>query len=142
MPYTSLTALQRRFGAAMLVQLTDRADVPSGVVDTAVVDQELANTDAVINASLGVRYRLPLTDVPVAVADLALSIAIYKLHRFETDKKVKDDYDGALRDLEKYAAGTKKLDVAGIEPVGAETGGVVTADRPRDFTPDNLRGFI
>ena len=141
-PYTTLTALQRRFGAAMLVQLTDRADVPTGVVDPDVVDQELANTDAVIDAALSVRYQLPLVATPVAVADLALSIAIYKLHRFEPDPKVKADYEQALRDLRDLANGTKKLDVAGVEPPMADGPGVVFADRPRDFSPDNLRGFI
>ncbi|WP_425230205.1 gp436 family protein [Sphingomonas sp.] len=142
MTYTTLAALQNRFGAATLVQLTDRAPVPTGVVDVAVVNQELGNADAVINASLAVRYQLPLATVPVAVADLALAIAIYKLHPFDPAQKIKDDYAQALRDLKELSQGTKKLDVAGAEPATADTGGVVTSDRARDLTPDNLHGFI
>lgn len=142
MPYTSLDRLARRFGATMLVQLTDRGDVSTGVVDVATVDDALADTDAVINASLGIRYRLPLTDVPALVADLALSIAIYKLHIARADDKIERDYDQALKDLRELAAGTKALDVAGIEPEASGAGGVITSDRERVFTNDSLRGFI
>lgn len=142
MPYTSLDRLVRRFGATMLVQLTDRSEIATGVVDVATVDEALGNTDAVIDASLAVRYQLPLATVPALVADIALSIAIYKLHVTLPDKKIEDEYNQALKDLGALASGTKKLDVAGIEPVTADIGGVVTSDRPRDFTPENLRGFI
>lgn len=142
MPYTSLDHLARRFGSALLVQLTDRGEVGTGNVEADVVDQALGDTDAVIDAALGVRYRLPLAAVPALVADLALSIAIYKLHVFEPGQKVKDDYAQALKDLRDLADGRKKLDVAGIEPETSGIGGVITSDRERMFTNDSLRGFI
>jgi phage gp36-like protein len=142
MAYTSLQALQRRFGAAMLVQLTDRGELPTGVVDADVVAQALGDTDAVIDAALAVRYRLPLAETPAVVEDLALAIAGYKLHVHEPTEKVRRDYEQALKDLRELAIGTKKLDVAGVEPDTSGAGGVVTADRGRDLTPENLRGFI
>jgi phage gp36-like protein len=142
MPYTSLDRLTRRFGTTMLVQLTDRGEVATGIVDVATVDDALADTDAVINASLGVRYRLPLADVPAMVADIALSIAIYKLHITRPEEKIERDYDQALKDLRDLGSGAKKLDVAGVEPETSGASGVITSDRPRDFTPDNMRGFI
>ncbi|HEX8485701.1 DUF1320 domain-containing protein [Sphingomonas sp.] len=142
MTYTSLDRLARRFGSTMLVQLTDRGAVATGVVDVATIDQALADTDAVVDASLGVRYRLPLAAVPPLVADIALSIAIYKLHVVRPDEKIERDYDQALKDLRELAAGTKKLDVAGIEPTTSDLGGVVTSDRERMFTNESLRGFI
>ncbi|WP_242095495.1 DUF1320 domain-containing protein [Sphingomonas sp. CROZ-RG-20F-R02-07] len=142
MPYTSVTALVDRLGEDVLIQLTDRASPPTGAIVSSVVDQALANADAVIDASLAMRYRLPLIAVPVVVADLALSIAAYKLHRFAPDPKVKDDYDQALKDLGDIAAGRKKLELAGIEAPTSGAGGVVTTDRARDFTPENLHGFI
>jgi phage gp36-like protein len=142
MPYTSLDRLARRFGSTMLVQLTDRGDVATGVVDVSIVDDALADTDAVINASLGKRYLLPLAAVPAVVADLALSIAIYKLHVAMPDEKIERDYDQALKDLRDLGTGAKTLDVAGIEPESSGEGGVVTTDRERMFTNESMRGFI
>lgn len=142
MPYTSLASLARRVGNRMLVQLTDRGEVATGVVDQDVVADALVDTDAVIDASLGVRYHLPLVTVPPVVADLALAIAIYKLHVVSPEEKVQKDYDQALKDLREFATGTKRLDVAGIEPDTSGAGGVITSDRERMFTNESLRGFI
>lgn len=142
MPYTSIERLERRFGPTMLVQLTDRAAESTGMIDTAIVYDALTDTDAAINASLAKRYRLPLATVPPAIADLALAIAIYKLHVAMPDEKIERDYDQALKDLTAYATGAKMLDVAGIEPETSDTGGVVTTDRERMFTNESLRGFI
>jgi phage gp36-like protein len=140
--YATLAGLTDRFGLDLIVQLTDRAAAPTGMVDAGVVARALADADAVIDASLAVRYRLPLDSVPAIVVDIALSIAIYKLHRFAPDPKIKDDYDQAQRDLREIAAGTKRLDVAGIAPVGSGAGGVVTTDRARPLTPETLTGFV
>lgn len=142
MPYTTLDALVRRFGEATIVSLTDRAVPATGAIDAAVVDQAIADAGAVIDASLVVRYRLPLDSVPAFVADIALAISGYKLHPFAPEQKVKDDYDQALRDLRDLASGAKKLDVAGVEPAGSGSGGVLTSDRVPPLSVDSLRGFI
>lgn len=142
MTYATLADLDDRYGLEQLVQLTDRANPPAGVVDTSVVDKALTAADATIDAALAVRYRLPLDSVPDVIVDAALAIAIYKLHRFDPAPKIKDEYEQARKDLDAIAAGRRKLDVAGIEPRTSGSGGVVTTDRPRDMTPDNLRGFI
>ncbi len=142
MPYTSLDALIARFGEEMLTQLTDHLTVPTGVINPVTVDQALSSTDAVIDAALAVRYRLPLDATPPVVADLALAIAIYRLHRSTPDEKIEKDYFQALKDLAAIGKGALRLDVAGIEPVGSGSGGVIATDRPRDFSPENLRGFI
>ena len=142
MPYASLQMLVKRFGERTLVQLTDRAEVATGEMDVTVVDQELANTDAVINGYLGNRYRLPLDPVPDQVTDLALSIAIYKLHVFAPDQKIKDDYQDALRMLRDIATGTVKLDAAGVEPASSGASGVEFIDRERPLSPESMTGFI
>lgn len=142
MTYTTLDALIERYGRDLLLQVTDRAEVPSGVVDPDVVARAIAGAAATIDAGLAVRYRLPLAAVPAVVEDLAQAIAIYKLHRFEPNAKIKDEYDAAVRDLRDIASGAKKLDLAGIEPAGTGAGGVVAIDRERPMTPENLRGFI
>ncbi|MFN3676162.1 MAG: gp436 family protein [Sphingomonas pseudosanguinis] len=140
MTYTTLDALRTRFGEVQLIQLTDRAG--AGVVDVATVNQELANTDATINAALAVRYQLPLATVPAVVSGIALAIAIYKLHVYACDPKIKDDYDQALKDLDAIATGKRKLDVAGIEPTTNGAGGVMATDRERPITPETMHGYI
>jgi phage gp36-like protein len=140
--YATLDGLISRYGEDVLLSIADRSTPPAGVVDQATVTRALENADASINASLSVRYRLPLVDVPAIVVDTAEAIAIYKLHRYAPDPKIKDEYDQALRDLRDIATGTKKLDLAGVEPAGSGGGGVTAIDRERPFTPENLRGFI
>lgn len=142
MTYATLAMLVKRFGERELITLTDRAETPTGQIDTALVDQELANTDAVINGRVGVRYRLPLDPVPEEVADLALAIAIYKLHPFTPNDKIVKDYELALRTLREIAAGDVKLDAAGIAPASSGAEGVQFIDRERPLTPESLRGFI
>jgi phage gp36-like protein len=142
MTYATLAGLLDRYGEGLLLQVTDRASTPTGVVDTAAVDRALVDADAVIDASLAVRYRLPLASTPPIVADLALSIAIYKLHRFEPDAKIKADFEQAMRDLDRIADGRKKLDLAGTEPAGSGAGAVRAIDRERPLSPESLTGFI
>ena len=142
MSYATLDQLTDRFGAQMLVQLTDRGDVASGVIDTGVVARALADADAVIDGYLAARYALPLVSVPALLADIAQIIAIWKLHRFEPDPKITKDYDGALRSLRDLAGGVIRLDMAGIEPAGKSGSGARFTDRDRPFTAQNLKGFI
>ena len=143
MSYTTLDQLVGRFGEQLLKDLTDRATPPVGVIDAAVVAQELANTDAVIDGYLAGRYVLPIAGaVPPLLADLALAIAIYKLHPYEPDPKIRRDYEDAVQSLGRIATGMVRLPVAGVEPAGNDVGGVVTIDRERPLTPEKLGGFI
>lgn len=142
MTYATLQQLTDRFGERMLLQLTDRSKPPTGVIDVDVVNRALADTDAMIDGYVAGRYAMPLSDVPPFLVDLAQVIAIYKLHPFAPDPKIKDDYANAIKALERIAAGQIRLPVAGIEPASSGAAGVETIDRERPFTPENLRGFI
>lgn len=142
MNYVTQQQLVDRFGEQLLLQLTDRAVPPAGKIDAAVVADAIRDAGAVIDGYLAGRYQLPLGDVPDLVRDLALSIAIYKLHTYSPDPKIQGDYDGALRTLRDIANGVMRLSVAGIEPTGSQASGVQYVDRARDLTPDNLHGFI
>lgn len=142
MTYATLEQLTERFGERMLRQLTDRGEIATGAIDAGVVDRALADTDAVIDGYVAGRYALPLSEVPPLLVDLALVIAIYKLHPAAPEPKIKDDYEFALKSLAQIANGTVRLPAQGIEPASSGAAGVVTMDRERDFTPDNLRGFI
>lgn len=142
MAYATLEELTDRFTERLLLQLTDRSFPPAGVVDQDVVDRALADTDAVIDGYLAGKYRLPLSQVPPLVVDLAQVIAIYKLHPFDPDPKITKDYEHALKTLLQIAQGTVKLPAAGVEPAATSGSGVLTNDRARPFTEENLKGFV
>ena len=142
MPYASLALLTARYGEAMLVDLTDRETPATGAIVTEVVDRALADTDAMIDGFLAGRYQLPLSAQQPLLVDIALRVAIYKLHREVVADKIKSDYDGALGELKMISIGTIRLSAAGIEPAASGSSGVRTNDRERDMTPDNLKGFV
>ncbi len=142
MTYAVQSDLVERYGTPMLVDLTDRADPPAGAIDGAVVTQALADTDAAIDGYLLGRYVLPLPATPPLLRDLAITIAVYKLHRDTVSDKIAGDYAGALKTLTQISQGVIRLNVAGVEPQASQATGVRTSDRCRDMTPDNLKGFI
>jgi len=141
-PYASLALLTERYGNRMLLDLTDRATPPAGVIDSDVVVRALADADAVIDGYLGARYALPLDSVPPLVTSIALEIAIYKLHRFTPEDKIAAEYKAAIDTLRDIAKGTVRLPAAGIEPAASGSEGVMVTDRARPFTEDNLRGLV
>lgn len=142
MTYATLQLLTESYGEQLLVELTDRAGVRTGQIDADVVDRKLADTDALIDGYLAGRYVLPLATTPPLLVDIALQIAIYKLHTYTANDKITADYKDAKASLDKIASGTIRLNVAGVEPTSSGAAGVVTTDRERDFTPENMRGFI
>jgi len=142
MSYAAQSDLIERYGEDMLVDLTDRVTPPAGAIDASVVDAALANTDALIDGYLKGRYHLPLATTPALVKDIAIAVAIYKLHRNQVSDKIATDYKDALRALAQIATGTVRLDVAGVEPEASGSTGVRTTDRARDLTPENLKGLI
>lgn len=141
MTYATIDHLLDRYGSRLLVQLTDRGELATGEIDTDIVDRALADTDAAINGRL-VKYRLPLTDVPELLVDLAQVIAIYKLHRFQPDPKIEADYKDAMATLRDISTGIVSLSIAGAEVPGSDGNGVRITDRERPLTADNLKGYI
>ncbi|MET4247557.1 DUF1320 domain-containing protein [Bradyrhizobium sp. LA6.7] len=142
MTYATQADLVERFGEPMLIDLTDRADPPAGAIDATVIVNALTDADSTIDGYLLGRYVLPLAQTPSLLNDLAKAIAIYKLHRDVVSDKVRSDYQDALKTLQLIANGTMRLNVAGVEPPSSGASGVKVTDRPRDFTPENLKGFI
>lgn len=143
MTYATLQDLTDRYGERMLIALTDRGAVATGVIDTSVVNRALADTDAVIHGYLAVRYVLPLSVSSPVIEDIAMTIAIWKLHRATPDEKVKADYDQALRTLREISAGTIRIPgAAGAEPADSGASAAQVTDRERPMTAANLKGFI
>jgi len=142
MSYATLSHLTDRYGERMLIAITDRAQPAANTINEQVVDRALADTDAMIDGYLAVRYRLPLSSVPAMVIDLAQMIAIWKLHPYAPDPKIEEDYKGALRTLRDISTGTVRLSIEGAEPDGHAGSGARMTDRERPLTADNLKGFI
>ena len=142
MTYATQDDLVALYGDYMVRELTDRADPPAGAIDPAVVAHALDDADAVIDGYLKGRYALPLAETPRLVRDLAQAIAIYKLHRDTVSDKIRREYEDAIATLKQIGTGVVRLDVAGVEPASSGSSGVQFSDRPRDMTPDNMKGFI
>ena len=142
MAYADLTGLTARIGEATLIELTDRADPPLGVVDTTVIDAALADTDALIDGYLAVRYALPLSASQALVVTLAESITIYKLYTISAPERVVDDYRDAIKALEKIAEGKVQLNAAGIKPASSGGSGVQSCDRTPEMTRENMGSYI
>lgn len=142
MSYATLALLTNRFGERMLVDLTDRGEVATGLIDVDVVDRALADTDAVIDGYLQGRYQLPVSETPDLLVDFALAIAIYKLHIYEPDPKIDADYKEAMRALRDVSSGTVRLSIAGVAAAGTGSSGVRITDRERPLTAANMKGFI
>jgi phage gp36-like protein len=142
MSYATLAMLTDRYGLRMLADLTDRGEVATGAVDTDVVDRALADADAVIDGYLAGRYTLPLATVPPLVADIAASIAIWRLHPSAADPKIEADYREALRMLRDIADGRVRIPAGGVEPVATGGSGARMTDRARPMTERTLKGFI
>lgn len=142
MAYAILQDLIDDFGAAELVALSDRADPPTGQIDTSVIDKALAGADAQINGYLAGRYALPLSETPDLVRDIAVALAIYDLHRYETPELVREKQKTARAQLKDIADGKLVLDLAGKELPGSGATGVQVTDRDRPLDPEKLSGFI
>lgn len=142
MSYCTLAQLIERYGEPMLVALTERAETPAHEIDADAVARAIADTGALIDGYLKGRYRLPLSETPPLLTDLALTVTVYRLHRLAASDKVRRDYEDAMKTLREIAAGTVRLDLDGAEPEGSGATGVRTNDRKRDMTPDNLKGFV
>ena len=112
MTYALQADMELAFGAAELIQLTDRADPPVGAIDAAVLARALSAADALANNYLAVRYSVPLAVVPAVLMEACCDIARYELTRGpalrateEIDKRYKQRV-AWLRDL---ARGTATL---------------------------------
>ncbi|MCB1463257.1 MAG: DUF1320 domain-containing protein [Nitratireductor sp.] len=142
MPYCTVAQLTDRYGAQLLLQLSDRGDAVATEIDTDLFDRAIADGDAMIDGYLARRYALPLETTPALITDLSQVIAIYKAHGQTVSDKIREDYQTALKQLRDIGDGKITLDVAGAEPAAAGTNEVRTNEPERPFTPSKMTGFI
>lgn len=140
MTYATQQDLIDRFGERELVELTDRADPPAGVIDAAVVAAALADADEIVNSYVGKRYDLPLASVPAVLTRVAGDIARHLLHKDAPSEAVQKARDEALRFLRDVSKGEAVLDSGGDEPAPAEAS-VQVESQDKLFGRDDLTGF-
>ncbi|MEX2450914.1 MAG: DUF1320 domain-containing protein [Rhodospirillales bacterium] len=140
MTYASQQNLIDRFGERELIQLTDRAEPPTGAINSAVVGQALADADDLINSYVRKRYELPFATTPPALVRTAGDIARFYLHDERMVETVKENYEKALAFLKDIAAGRAELDVAGKEPAPVTDKAEVTGPA-RVFSRDKMKGY-
>jgi phage gp36-like protein len=78
MPYSTLTDIQERIPAEILLQLTDDAD--TGSIDGTKVAAAIVRADAEIDAWCGGRYAVPFAAPPAIIAELSADLATYYLY--------------------------------------------------------------
>ena len=143
--YATLDHLKTLCGDRELIQLTDRADPPSGEMDIAVVTAALVAAASEIDGYVAAQYAVPLGTIPPLLVNLATDIARYRLHRNPTDL-VRQRYEDAVKTLTNISRGVIKLPVeggsgsAGGEPEGRDDVMVIQSE-DRIFSRSTMRGL-
>lgn len=139
MSYATVANLETRFGAAEVLQLSDRDG--NGTADAGVIQQALDDADALINGHLAARYQLPLASVPPVLVQYACDIARFLLFKDAAPEVVARRYQDALRFLERVASGTISLGVQPAPAAAAPAAAAASAAPVRSFTDDALAGL-
>jgi phage gp36-like protein len=138
MPYITPSGLVARYGETELVQLTDV--MGDGAMDSARVDQAIADADALIDAYLAGRVALPLDPVPAILTRIAGVIARYTLYDDAMPDVVEDQYQAAIKFLEAVASGKATLGPGPDGEAAPATGAPSFAARPSVFA-DGMKGY-
>ncbi|PKL44320.1 MAG: DUF1320 domain-containing protein [Candidatus Riflebacteria bacterium HGW-Riflebacteria-1] len=132
MSYAVVQDMVDRFGAAELIQLTDRSETPTGEYDSELIEQALSDAEAEINAYLASRYALPLAEVPETLVRLTCNIARYQLYGSSLTEEVTKRYNDAIAFLKNVSRGDAVIGVG-------TTGTAPTVENaPEHFGPDRV----
>lgn len=140
MPHATLNDLIALCGERELIQLTDRSEPPADEIDEAVAAEALGWADDQIDSYVSVAYRLPLSETPRLLKDIATDLARFRLYKEGASEEVKQRHDSALRHLDRIAKGSAKIPgVQGADP-RSRAGVSVAAEAPV-FSTETLAGF-
>ena len=137
MRYATHQDMIDRFGEEGLIERTDRADPPTGKIDTRVLDKALSDAADMIDGYLAGRYALPLTATAPLLIQIACDLARYDLYDDLPPDQIVKRWETAILNLEKIADGKIVLQVAGAEP-RQEASGILTGAPKRVFTSTKL----
>ncbi len=130
-----------RFGEQPLVQASDRADPPAGVIDETVLARAIADAEAEVNAHLAGRYALPLASVPEVLKRWTCDIAFYLLLGEAAGERTVKRYEDVMRSLRLVAAGELTLGVDASSQEVASGGGAQVKASPRVFDDETLADY-
>lgn len=141
MAYCTYQDLERHLNTLEIAQLSAETGV---LPDDEVVSDCIAMAEAEINAYLGVRYVLPLAEVPPRIKYLTIDLAIY--HLFSRRNIVNElrrlRYQEAIEFLRLVAEGGAELPVSTGNQPQTETGAVYGfVSATRYFGPDDMQGY-
>lgn len=141
--YADLDKLKALTGERELIQLTDRADVPTGEIDVAVVEAALQAASDLIDGYVAAQYALPLPEVPPMLADLCCDVARWRLYTTTPPEHVQKRHDEAVKTLRDLSIGRVKLPIAAgtaAEPPGRDQVMVIESE-PRRFSRSSMEGW-
>ncbi len=140
MTYASKQNMIDRYEEQVLIELTDRAVPQTNAIVDAVLNQSLADADALINTYLAGRYSLPFSTAPDVLRRHACAIAFYDLHRGRYPDEVRKDFEDTLKFLVALGRGEAKLDAGGLEPDSSPAEARVEGPQ-RMFNRTSLEGY-
>lgn len=138
MPYASKQAMIDRFSLDELVQLTDRATPPAGVLDDVVLGAALDAADAEINGYLQTRYALPLVSVPLIISNLALHMSRYNLYDDQPSDHVETRYKDTIKTLKAISTGVVRLGLDALNKTTKQTNLPEISGPKRTFDRTNM----
>lgn len=137
--FADLAAMQARFEARDLLQLTDHENTGDIVAER--IEDKLTSADALITGYVARRHRNTAQFAGNTILrDVACDYAFYLLWRSDPPEWVVERKKHALKQLEQIAAGTLMLD-AGEETAAPRPGQILTSTADKQFGRDNLGGF-
>lgn len=143
--YATLANLMTLCGEEELVQLTDRADPPSGLIDEETIEAALVAASNEIDGYVAAQYALPLSAAVPLLTDKACDIARYRLYKTSVTDQVRQRFEDAIKTLEKIARGMIKLPIADAAPGSSEPAGrdnvMVIQSEERIFSRSKLAGW-
>lgn len=136
--YTSLSQLEKRINPQNILRLAD--DDIDGVADEQVINQAIADADAVIDAYLRNRYDVPFSTVPDIIESISAVISINNLYARRKElipDEHKTRFEKAIELLEDIYRG--KINI-GTDILQSELDST-TLNQDKTFSSDSLEDF-
>lgn len=105
MAYATKQQMIDRFGEDELVQLSNRDDRTSDIVQDVVLDLALDDASAEIDAVLSGKFNTPIADPPAALVRVACEIARYHLYSSDAPEDIEKKYQAAVKLLKSMRSG-------------------------------------
>ncbi len=141
MAYINIDELKKRFGEEELIELSDIGIDQTGEINSEVIAEAITDAEELINSYVGVRHKLPFSQVPSILVRLGCDLARYFLYRSVRPDDVKDAYNNAISTLKAIARGDVILGSAlEIKPQPASEV-VLQGGGEQVFSSKNMGGF-